>query len=115
MTIFRKGEHRPSVQLPQQWPVALLCHAGVMDEVRPSLELTSVTASMPAPRDSAASYSRLFGVDITASEPARPGKPPEDGWAQLKTERVTLNFEYEESWVRRCGRAKSVSRQPRST
>lgn len=54
MTVFRKGEHRPSVQLPKQWPVALLCHAGVMDEVRPSLELTSVTVSMPAPRDSAA-------------------------------------------------------------
>lgn len=70
-----------------------------MEEARPSLELTSVTISTPAPRDSAAFYARLLGADITASEPAQPGKPPEDGWAQLKTERVTLNFEYEEFWT----------------
>lgn len=69
-----------------------------MVEARPNLELTSVTICTPAPRDAAAFYSRLLGAQITSSESARPGKPQEDGWAQLKTERLTLNFEYEQFW-----------------
>lgn len=29
----------------------------------------------------------------------RPGEPSEAGWAQLKTENLTLNFEYEQWWT----------------
>lgn len=70
-----------------------------MDVVRPVLDLTSVTIASPDPRRLAEFYSDLLGAAITTSEPARPGKPAEDGWAQLRTDRITLNFEYEECWV----------------
>jgi len=65
--------------------------------------VTSVTIAAPDPRTLAAFYSRLLDWPITASEPARPGHPPEDGWAQLRPPRGTpgprLNFEYEEDYV----------------
>lgn len=76
-----------------------MCHRGPMEPQRPSVELTSITVSSPAPRDSAAFYARLLGGDLTASEPARPGKPEQDGWAQVQTGRLTVNFEYEECWT----------------
>lgn len=38
-----------------------------------------------------------------APDPPRPGKPPNDGWAQIKTTSdngsITLNFEYEEHYT----------------
>jgi catechol 2,3-dioxygenase-like lactoylglutathione lyase family enzyme len=70
---------------------------------RPRLEVTSVTIGAPDPRALAAFYQRLLGWTITAEEPARPGCPPEDGWAQLRppegTAGPTLNFEYEARYV----------------
>ncbi|MGH3290712.1 MAG: VOC family protein, partial [Trebonia sp.] len=46
----------------------------------------------------------LLGWPVTASEPARPGMPPQDGWAQIRPpagqEGPTLNFEYEAKFAR---------------
>jgi catechol 2,3-dioxygenase-like lactoylglutathione lyase family enzyme len=71
---------------------------------RPLLTVTSVTIGAPAPRDLAAFYARLLGWPVTASEPAGPGMPPEDGWAQLRPPAgengPTLNFEYEREFTR---------------
>ena len=71
---------------------------------RPPMAVTSVTIGAPAPRDLAAFYAQLPGWTVTASEPARPGMPPEDGWAQLRPpageDGPTLNFEYEANFTR---------------
>lgn len=65
----------------------------------PLLVVTSVTVATPSPRESAEFYARLLRVDVAVSEPARPGEPPEAGWAQLKSGSLTLNFEYERHWT----------------
>ncbi|MDX6417457.1 MAG: hypothetical protein QOG28_2077 [Trebonia sp.] len=71
---------------------------------RPAMAVTSVTIGAPAPRDLAAFYAQLLGWPVTASEPARPGMPPEDGWAQVRPpagqDGPTLNFEYEAKFTR---------------
>jgi catechol 2,3-dioxygenase-like lactoylglutathione lyase family enzyme len=63
------------------------------------MAVTSVTIGAPAPRDLAAFYAQLLGWPVTASEPARSGMPPEDGWAQIRPPAgesgPTLNFEFE--------------------
>jgi hypothetical protein len=68
------------------------------------MAVTSVTIGAPAPRDLAAFYAQLLGWPVTASEPARPGMPPEDGWAQIEPPAdengPTLNFEYEAKFTR---------------
>ena len=70
----------------------------------PRLRVTSVTIGAPDPRELAAFYARLLGWTVTASDPARPGHPPEDGWAQLRAAQgedgPTLNFEYEAQYTR---------------
>jgi catechol 2,3-dioxygenase-like lactoylglutathione lyase family enzyme len=71
---------------------------------RPAMAVTSVTIGAPAPRDLAAFYAHLLGWPVTASDPARPGMPPQDGWAQIRppvgAEGPTLNFEYEAKFTR---------------
>lgn len=71
---------------------------------RPPMAVTSVTIGAPAPRDLAAFYAKLLGWPVTASEPARPGMPSQDGWAQIRPPAgeggPTLNFEYEEKFTR---------------
>jgi catechol 2,3-dioxygenase-like lactoylglutathione lyase family enzyme len=71
---------------------------------RPPMAVTSVTIGAPDPRDLAAFYARLLGWPVTASEPARPGMPPGDGWAQIRPPAdqggPTLNFEYEARFTR---------------
>lgn len=63
-----------------------------------------MTISAPDPRTLAAFYSRLLDWPVTSSEPARPGFPPEDGWAQIRPPTPgagpTLNFEYERDFAR---------------
>jgi catechol 2,3-dioxygenase-like lactoylglutathione lyase family enzyme len=70
----------------------------------PTMAVTSVTIGAPDPRNLAAFYARLLGWPVTASEPARPGMPPEDGWAQIRPPAdqtgPTLNFEYEAKFAR---------------
>ena len=71
---------------------------------RPAMAVTSVTIGAPAPRELAAFYARLLGWPVTATEPARSGMPPADGWAQVRPpageEGPTLNFEYEAKFTR---------------
>ena len=68
------------------------------------MDVTSVTIGAPAPRELAAFYARMLGWPIAVEEPARPGYPPEDGWAQMRPPagRVgpRLNFEYEAEYRR---------------
>jgi catechol 2,3-dioxygenase-like lactoylglutathione lyase family enzyme len=70
----------------------------------PRLRVTSVTIGAPDPRELAAFYARLLGWTVTASDPARPGYPAGDGWAQLRPPPgeagPTLNFEYEAQFTR---------------
>jgi catechol 2,3-dioxygenase-like lactoylglutathione lyase family enzyme len=65
----------------------------------PRLQLTSITIGAPDPRALASFYARLLATEVTHTDPPRPGHPPEDGWAQLRTTgdngTLTLNFEYE--------------------
>jgi catechol 2,3-dioxygenase-like lactoylglutathione lyase family enzyme len=71
---------------------------------RPPMAVTAVTIGGPAPRDLAAFYARLLGWTVAASEPAGPGMPPQDGWAQLRSpageDGPALNFEYEAKFTR---------------
>lgn len=71
---------------------------------RPRMEVTSVTIGAPGPRKLAAFYARLLGWTVSAEEPARPGFPPADGWAQVRPppgqRGPTLNFEYEAHYAR---------------
>ena len=65
----------------------------------PRMDVTSVTISAPDPRGLAAFYAGMLGWPVAAEEPARPGFPAADGWAQLRPPDgaigPTLNFEYE--------------------
>jgi catechol 2,3-dioxygenase-like lactoylglutathione lyase family enzyme len=69
----------------------------------PRMDITSVTISAPAPRELAAFYARMLGWPVAVEEPARPGSPPEDGWAQLHPPAgkigPTLNIEYEAQYT----------------
>ena len=69
----------------------------------PRLQVTSVTIGAPDPRALAAFYARLLDTEVRVSEPARPGMPAEDGWAQLRATSdvgaLTLNFEYEQEYT----------------
>lgn len=70
---------------------------------RPVMEVTSITIGAPDPRALAAFYVRLPGWTLTASDPPRPGHPPEDGWAQAwppgGVPGPTLNFEFEPDYL----------------
>ena len=70
-----------------------------MSATPPRIEWTSVTIGAPAPRELAAFYAALLGGEVTASEPARPGEPEQAGWAQVRTDGRTLNFEFEQCWA----------------
>jgi catechol 2,3-dioxygenase-like lactoylglutathione lyase family enzyme len=80
---------------------------------RPAMQVAAVTIGAPDPRELAAFYQRLLGWTIVAAEPARPGFPPEDGWAQVRPPDgqpgPKLNFEYEAhylppAWPSKAGR-----------
>ena len=70
----------------------------------PRMDVTSVTIGAPAPLELAAFYARMLGWPIAVEEPARPGYPPEDGWAQMRPPDgkigPRLNFEYEAEYTR---------------
>ncbi|HEX2320722.1 MAG TPA: VOC family protein [Streptosporangiaceae bacterium] len=69
----------------------------------PRMDVTSVTIGAPNPRELAAFYSRMLDWPIAVEEPARPGFPPEDGWAQLRPPEgkigPRLNIEYEAQYT----------------
>lgn len=64
----------------------------------PRLELTSVTIGAPKPRELARFYARLLDAVLQTDDPPREGHSADAGWAQVRTDRVTLNFEYEGAW-----------------
>ena len=68
------------------------------------MAVAAVTIGAADPRALAAFYARLLGWPVTASDPARPDMPPEDGWAQIQPPAgqsgPTLNFEYEAKFTR---------------
>ena len=65
---------------------------------RVELRATSVTVAAPEPLKLAAFYARLLGVDIAHCDPPREGEPDTAGWGQIRTESLTLNFEFEKCW-----------------
>jgi len=64
----------------------------------------AVTIAAARPRELARFYANLLGWEVAIEEPARPGKPPEDGWAQVKppdgVSGPTLNFEFDDRYRR---------------
>lgn len=70
---------------------------------RPRIEATSVSISTPRPRELAAFYSALLGLEVAASEGPREGEPPEAGWAQLRPQAgrlaMTVNLEWDPGFV----------------
>lgn len=68
----------------------------------PRIQATSVSISTPAPRELAAFYARLLGVQVAVSEGPRDGEPAEAGWAQIGPAEgrlaMTLNFEWDEHY-----------------
>jgi catechol 2,3-dioxygenase-like lactoylglutathione lyase family enzyme len=70
---------------------------------RPRMRVRSAVLGAPDPRALAAFYERLLGWTIVASEPARPGFPPEDGWAMLRSDCETgltaLAMQWEPDYV----------------
>ena len=62
------------------------------------LRPASITISGPDPIELARFYAKLLGVDVAVEEPAPEGLPPVAGWAQVKADPMTLNFEYEAQW-----------------
>lgn len=70
----------------------------------PQMTVGAVTIAAGHPRELAQFYARLLGWRIVAEDPARPGKPPEDGWAQgapLESDAgICLNFEFDEHYQR---------------
>lgn len=64
----------------------------------PRIRATSLTIGAPDPRALAAFYARLLDVEVATTEEPGPGDPAEAGWAQVRTEHLTLNFEFERHW-----------------
>jgi catechol 2,3-dioxygenase-like lactoylglutathione lyase family enzyme len=60
-----------------------------MTETRPMIAATSVTIMAPDPPALARFYARLLGVGLSSDE---------GGWAQLRTDRLTINVEEEREW-----------------
>jgi catechol 2,3-dioxygenase-like lactoylglutathione lyase family enzyme len=51
---------------------------------RPHMRVSSVVLGAADPKALAGFYHRLLGWEITEQYPARPGLPPQDGWAMLR-------------------------------
>jgi len=70
---------------------------------RPRIQATSVSISTSDPRELAAFYARLLGVEDRVSEGPGDGEPPTAGWAQIGPAeghlKMTLNFEWDEHYV----------------
>jgi len=70
----------------------------------PRMRVASVVLGAPDPRALAAFYQRLLGWTVVQEAPARPGFPPEDGWAMLRppssgTGLRGLSFQWEPDYV----------------
>lgn len=70
---------------------------------------TSVTVGTSQPMELAGFYSRLLAVPISAQDP--PGSEG-GGWAQVRTEGLTLNFEFERNYARPVWPTESGGQNP---
>jgi catechol 2,3-dioxygenase-like lactoylglutathione lyase family enzyme len=74
------------------------------DMVRPQMTVGAVTIAAARPRELAHFYADLLGWEVSVEEPARPGKPAEDGWAQVippgGRNGLALNFEFDDHYQR---------------
>lgn len=65
--------------------------------------MATVSMHAPNPRELAAFYEQLLGLELVAEEGPRPGAAPEDGWALLRPPAgrtgVSLAFEFEPEYV----------------
>jgi catechol 2,3-dioxygenase-like lactoylglutathione lyase family enzyme len=70
----------------------------------PRMQVGALTIGAARPRELARFYATMLGWDVTALDGPRPGKPPEDGWAQIRPPEgesgPTLNFESEANYRR---------------
>jgi len=60
-----------------------------MTETRPTISATSITIMAPDPPLLARFYARLLGAELTTEDP---------GWAQLRTDHLTISVEQERYW-----------------
>lgn len=71
---------------------------------RQQMTVGAVTIAAARPRELAHFYANLLDWEISVEEPARPGKPPEDGWAQITpppgVSGPALNFEFDDHYQR---------------
>lgn len=69
----------------------------------PRMDVRAVTIGAPDPRRLAVFYARMLDWPVAAQEPARPGFPAEDGWAQLRPPDgrtgPRLSFEYDAGYA----------------
>jgi catechol 2,3-dioxygenase-like lactoylglutathione lyase family enzyme len=69
---------------------------------RPRMELVGPVLDAADPIGLARFYERLLGWDMVACEGPRPGHPPEDGWAKLRSPAGDrkMEFQFEADYVR---------------
>jgi catechol 2,3-dioxygenase-like lactoylglutathione lyase family enzyme len=68
---------------------------------RPRMHITGPVLDAAAPVALAKFYERLLGWDLVACEGPRPGYPPEDGWAKLRSPAadMKIEFQYEQEYT----------------
>ena len=74
------------------------------DMPQPRMQVGALTIGAAHPRELATFYAAMLGWRVAALEGPRPGRPPEDGWAQIRPPAgesgPTLNFETDEHYRR---------------
>jgi predicted enzyme related to lactoylglutathione lyase len=71
-------------------------------EPRPPMRVSGPVLDAANPVELARFYERLLGWTMTDCEGPRPGFPPEDGWARLRSPSgdLKLEFQWEQHYVR---------------
>jgi catechol 2,3-dioxygenase-like lactoylglutathione lyase family enzyme len=72
-----------------------------LDLSRPRMQITGPVLDSADPIALAEFYARLLGWEIVAREGPRPGYPPSDGWAKLRSPdgELKLEFQWEEHYA----------------
>jgi catechol 2,3-dioxygenase-like lactoylglutathione lyase family enzyme len=71
---------------------------------QPVMQVGALTIAAAHPRELAQFYAAMLGWEVVALEGPRPGRPPADGWAQIRPPAgesgPTLNFETDVNYRR---------------
>lgn len=69
---------------------------------RPAMRITGPVLDTDDPIGLARFYERLLGWEVVEQEGPRPGYPPEDGWAKLRSPSgdMKIELQYEQHFVR---------------